>query len=166
MGAVALLTLFAIIYGTISYTNKQAENFRTSIEDVRLDTLSFHTFGDDRTELLLKDLESRPVVLHFWSTWSGKSLAVSSFLEEYQRNNPELEVVAAAVRDSHELILEHVSDRQNRFLYVDGTDFFQTLLVPGVPSQILVNRNGTLYDIHVGDDIDGIKELLDALLYE
>jgi thiol-disulfide isomerase/thioredoxin len=166
MGVIALLTLFAIIYGTITYTQKQADNFRVSIDEVQLDTLAFHTFQDDTSQLLLNELESRPVIIQFWATWSGKSLAVNNFLEEYQQQNPELEVIAAAVRDSDELILEHIGKHANQFRYVNGTEFFQQLLVPGVPSQILVGRDGALYDIHVGDDIDGIRKLLDALMNE
>jgi thiol-disulfide isomerase/thioredoxin len=159
----ALLTLIVIVYGTINYSNKQAGEFRDNLEAVRIDTLSFDRFSSDEI-LNMAELEGDPVVIQFWSTWSGKSIAVNRFLDEYTLENPSLKVVAAIVRDDEQKINEYLSAQSHNFIVVEGTDFFQQILVPGVPSQILISRSGDLFDSQVGDDIDNLRNKLDSLL--
>jgi hypothetical protein len=45
--------------------------------------------------------------------------------------NSELFVIAAAVRDGEEQILEYINSHPYDFAYVDGTKFFQSVYVPG-----------------------------------
>ena len=165
IGICALLTLIVIIYGTINYSNKQATEFRENLEAVRMDTLSFSRFGSDQV-LELADLQGEPVIIQFWSTWSGKSISVNRFLENYKGENPSLRVIGAIVRDADEKVSEYLAENNHGFIIVEGTGFFQELLIPGVPSQILVSRSGTLFDSQIGDDIDALREKLDSLLQD
>lgn len=162
----AFLTVMVIIYGTISYTQNQAYDFRDTVADVPLDTLSFKTFEHEADSIRLTEFQESPVIIQFWSTWSGKSLAINSFLDEYKLANPQLVVLAAAVRDDESLIRNHITSENRDFIYVEGTPFFQDLLVPGVPSQILVDRDGNLFDTHVGDDVNSLEVKLNRLLDE
>ena len=162
----ALLTLLVIVFGTISYSNKQESEFRKSMADVRIDTLSFSTYAHPSDSLFADDFKGSPTLIQFWSTWSGKSLSVNRYLENNHSDFPELTIIAAAVRDSDELILEHINSRSNKFLYVDGTPFFQSLLVPGIPSQILIDRDGKYFDAQVGDDTTALREKLNRLYHE
>lgn len=159
----ALLTLIVIVYGTINYSNKQATEFSENLEAVRLDTLSFSRFASDEI-VSLAEFEGEPVIIQFWSTWSGKSIGVNRFLDNYTGENPSLRVIGAIVRDGEEQVAEYLSENNHSFIFVEGTEFFQELLIPGVPSQILVNRSGTLFDSQVGDDIDALRIKLDSLL--
>ena len=165
IGICALLTLIVIIYGTINYSNKQATEFRENLEAVRLDTLTFNRFGSDQT-VALADLEGEPVIIQFWSTWSGKSIGVNRFLDEYNDVHPSLRVIGAIVRDGEEQVSRYLSENDHDFIIVEGTDFFQEILIPGVPSQILISRSGTLFDAQVGDDIDALRTKLDSLLQD
>ncbi|MCC5914826.1 MAG: hypothetical protein JJU46_10660 [Balneolaceae bacterium] len=165
IGICALLTLIAIIYGTINYTQKQANEFRDSIAEVQLDTLSLGYIALPDT-LNMSELHGDPVLIQFWSTWSGRSMSVNAFLREFNHDHPELKVIAAAVRDGEEQLQEYIDKQEDSFYYVNGTPFFQELLVPGVPSQILVKRDGTLHDTQVGEDIDSLREKLQQLLRE
>lgn len=162
----AFLTVMVIIYGTISYTQNQARDFRETVLEVPLDTLAFDTYeyGDEIVQLT--ELSGSPVVIQFWSTWSGKSLAVNAFLNEYKESHPELIVLAAAVRDDESLIIGHIQKEGRDFIYVEGTPFFQDLLVPGVPSQIFIDKEGKLFDTQVGDDINSLERKLDRLVNE
>ena len=162
----ALLTLIVIVWGTISYSNNQELDFRESLRDIRLDTLSFATYSHQIDSLFSEDLKGSPTLIQFWSTWSGKSLAVNRFLENNREDYSDLTIVAASVRDSDELILDHINSKSNDFIYVEGTSFFQTLLVPGVPSQIFLDRDGMYFDAQVGDDTTAIREKLDRLYNE
>ncbi|MDZ7757611.1 hypothetical protein [Rhodohalobacter sp.] len=162
----ALLTLIVIVYGTISYSNNQELDFRESLRDIRLDTLSFATYANQKDSLFADDFKGSPTMIQFWSTWSGKSLSVNRFLEKNQQDYSGLTIIAAAVRDSDELILDHINSTSNDFIYVEGTSFFQTLLVPGVPSQIFLDSDGKYFDAQVGDDTTAIREKLDRLYYE
>jgi thiol-disulfide isomerase/thioredoxin len=163
IGICAALTLIVIIYGTINYSQKQAREFRENIAEVRFDTLSFDQY--ELTEKLnVDELQGRPVIIQFWSTWSGKSMAVNSFLNEYSKENPDLIILAAVVRDGDELVMDYVDEFSYPFTYVRGTAFFQELLIPGVPSQILIDRSTNLYTTLVGDDTVALREELDRLL--
>ena len=162
----ALLTMLVIIFGTIMYSNKQESDFRKSLADVRLDTLSFSAYSHEADSLIADDFKGSPTLIQFWSTWSEKSLAVNRFLENTHQNYPELTIVAAAVRDSDELIMEHINSTSNDFIYVHGTPFFQVLLVPGMPSQILLDRDGKYFDAQVGDDTTALREKLDRLYHD
>lgn len=163
IGICALLTLLAIVWGTISYTQKQEREFRTNISEVQIDTLSFHSYSS-ADSLKVGNETGKPIIIQFWSTWSGKSMSINSFLDNYQSDNPELMVVAATVKDAEELIQEYIAEQNYNFYYVEGTPFFQKLLIPGVPSSILINRQGELFDTQVGDDTESLKLLLDNLI--
>lgn len=158
----ALITIVVIVYGTINYSKNQAEDFRDNIAEVQLDTLSFKSYTGD--SLSLSHLKGDPVVIQFWSTWSGKSLDVNSQLEEYRKNNPGLKIVAAAVRDGEEQVRDYIQSKDFDFIYVEGTDFFQHLLVPGVPSQIFIDENGMLFTVQVGEDSAALSDKLNRLL--
>jgi thiol-disulfide isomerase/thioredoxin len=159
----ALLAFLAIIYSTIRYSQKQVLDFEENIAAVQLDTLAFKSFAVSDS-LFLKDKVEEPVVIQFWSTWSGKSLAVNEFLDEFSMANSELFVIAAAVRDGEEQILEYINSHPYDFSYVDGTKFFQSVYAPGIPSQILIDRRGELFETQIGDDIDALREKLTRLL--
>ncbi len=162
----AVLTLFVIVYGTISYSNTQATEFRKSIAEVQLDTLAFASYPAELDSVYVSDVKGSPAVIQFWSTWSGKSLHVNSFLESYQAEHPDLVIVAATVRDGEQQIIKHIQSSGAKFLFVEGTSFFQKLLVPGVPSQIIIDREGKLFDTQIGDDTVALGEKLDRLFDE
>ncbi|WP_069133029.1 TlpA family protein disulfide reductase [Rhodohalobacter halophilus] len=162
----AFLTVLVIIFGTIRYTQNQARDFRQAVSDVPLDTLSFQTYQYEAETIRLSDFRDSPVIIQFWSTWSGKSLAVNSFLEDYIRDHPDLIVLAAAIRDDETLINNHINSEKRGFIYVEGTPFFQELLVPGVPSQILIGPDGKLFDTQVGDDVFSLDDKLNRLMNE
>lgn len=160
-----LLTLIVIIYGTISYSGKQKVEFRENIASVKIDSVSFDLFSLEE-RLVMEELHDNPVIIHFWTTWSDRSLEVNQFLDRYKRDNPELIVVAAIVRDGDEQVQEYLDQQNHDFIVVQGTALFQSLLIPGVPSQILVRRDGTLFDTQVGDDITTLENLLNSLLQD
>ena len=159
------LTLIVIIYGTVNYSEKQKVEFRENISSVIIDTVSFDLFSLEE-RLVMEELQGSPAIIHFWTTWSDRSLQVNQFLDRYKRENPELIIIAAIVRDGEEQVKDYLDQQNHDFIVVQGTTFFQKLLIPGVPSQILVRRDGTLFDTQVGDDISTLETLLNSLLQD
>ncbi len=159
----AILALLAIVYSTIRYSQKQVTDFQNNIAGVQLDTLAFKSYTS-ADSLYLRDESEKPVIIQFWSTWSGKSQHVNEFLHEFSSENQGFTIIAAAVRDGEEQILEYINQMGYDFYFVDGTGFYQTLYVPGIPAQILINKNGELFATHIGDDTEQLKEKIINLL--
>lgn len=159
----AAVTVIVIIFSTFHYSQKQTSDFQNRIDEVDFKNLSFYSYSE-QDSLWISDLADRPVVIHFWSTWSGKSQSVNQFLLEYSNRNEDLYVIAASVRDAESLILEYIDLKRYSFHFVEGTEFYQSVFVPGMPTQILLNRDGTLHSTHVGDDIEELQNLLNMLI--
>ncbi|MCC5942757.1 MAG: TlpA family protein disulfide reductase [Balneolaceae bacterium] len=161
----AAITFLAIVFYTIRHSSTQVRDFRNNMEKVQADTLIFYSYTE-ADSLKLSDLQGAPVVIQFWSTWSGKSQAVNSFLDDFISEYPDLNVIAAVVRDDESLVLEYIENQTYPFLYADGTSFYQTVYVPGLPSQIFINSAGEYVDFHIGDDTTALREKLTQLLQD
>lgn len=159
----AAVTIIAILFSTIRYSQKQTTDFQNRIQEVDFRNLSFYSYSD-QDSMSIVHIDNRPVIIHFWSTWSGKSQQINQFLQEYSDQNNELYVIAASVRDDRGLILDYIERNHFPFHFVEGTEFYQTVFVPGMPTQILLNRDGSLHSTHIGDDIESLRNLLKQLL--
>lgn len=161
--ACGVLTLIVIIFGTIRYVSNQQETFKENLAETELSEHYFMEYASDDS-LSIAQFSGEPVVIHFWSTWSGKSLEINEMLREFKSDNEELVVIAAAARDGEELILEYMEEHSLPFYFVNGTDIYLDLLVPGLPSQIMINRNGEVVDTQVGADVDQLLQKLEQLV--
>lgn len=155
----AVITLLVILFSTFRYVENQEEMFEVSLHQVEIENRKLASINQSDS-LRIGDLKGDPVVIHFWATWSGKSKNMHPALSEIAGKHPDLKIVAASVKDGNELIKEYISKTDFPFIYVDGTDLFQDLQVPGVPSHIILKRDGTVSDMQVGE---GIAELSDKI---
>lgn len=163
IGIIAIISVLAILYSTIRYSQNQVQNFEENLSDVRLDTLSFKSYSSPDS-LRLSDFSNEPLIIHFWSTWSTKSMDVNQFLHRYKTDNQHITVIAAVVRDDEEMVRDYIRSHIYSFLYVEGTEFYQSLLVPGMPAQILIGKGNTLYETHIGDDTLILERQLNQFL--
>lgn len=159
----AVVTVAVILYSTIRYHQKQAHAFRDNLETYNLKELHL-PYVNRADSVRLTVFQGNPLVINFWSTWSNKSRNVHTALMEASNRYPELKILAASVRDDEQHILEYVTRHNYPFTYVEGTDFYFDLQVPGVPSLILINRSGDYFDFQVGDDPDELNMKIEALL--
>ncbi len=165
IGICAVLTIIIIFYSTVRYSKNQVRNFERTIAEYNFHDESFRSFSESDSLQLKRYLdEPRPLIIHFFSTWSGRSLEINSFLEEFTSEHPELRVIAATVRDSDEHIESYIMEHNFNFHFVEGTEFYQSMKVPGMPTQIMFNSDGTLFSSHVGDHLNTLKMELDNLL--
>lgn len=163
IGVIAAISVLAIFYSTIRYTQNQVRNFEDNLSDVGLDSLSFKSFSAPDS-LRLSDFSGEFIIIQFWSTWSSKSKDVNEFLRGYRQDNPNIniEVIAAVVRDDEEMVLDYINGQSLPFHFVEGTEFYQKMLVPGMPAQIIIERGNKLAGTHIGDN----TRVLEAQLNE
>ncbi len=159
----AVVGVIVIFYSTVRYSQNQASDFEKNISEIRIDTLSFRSFSK-ADSLHLNKASNYPLIIQFWATWSDKSKTVNDFLNDYKKNHPNLAVISAAVRDSDAKVREYMNQNSHSFQYVDGTDLYHSVLVPGIPSQVLIDEHGEFFDTHIGDDIESLEKQLNLML--
>lgn len=159
----AALTAIVIIISTFHYASKQQETFKEELEDADLTEWNFRQYTKEDS-LSIDELLGSPAVIHFWSTWSDLSLELHEAFQDFKREHPELIILAAASRDADKKVMEHIEQTSYDFIYIDGTPLYQDLMVPGLPSQIFVNREGRIQSQNVGKDTRAIKRKVDELL--
>jgi thiol-disulfide isomerase/thioredoxin len=159
----ALITLFVIFYGSVTYQQSQEDTLRSNIDafDFSDQRLGYITEPDS---LRFDDLHGSPVLIHFWASWSDRSRRIQEVLADVSDYHPGLVILAASVRDDEEQVRAAIQASGYEFIWVDGYDLYSNLQVPGVPSQILLNRDGTFFDLQVGDDKDSLRKLIESWL--
>ena len=159
----AAITAFVIVITSLNYASNQRETFREEITETDLNEWKFYHYASGDS-LTVSQFEGSPVIVHFWSTWSDLSLELNSLMRDLKAEYPELIIVAAASRDAPRLVKQHIEGTDFDFYYLDGTELYQELMVPGLPSQLFINRNGVIVDQNVGKDVEAIREKTRQLL--
>lgn len=153
---VAGATVAYMVYVSFSYRSDQVAEFEKLIrtEFDRVNEPVYH-FTKEDSVILTEDLGSEFVIL-FTAAWSDRAINLMndrSFQQWIKRHNP----VVALVKDDPELM----NQERNYTIFpymIDGTDWYQTWNVPGIPSVIWV-QNKKLNEIAVGED--AIRELFE-----
>jgi|GEM_PF-278963 len=162
---IGIAGIAAILYFTIRYSANQHIGFLENLGDGGgLYTHAFpHRNGLDT--LRASDYRGKFVVIDFWATWSSPSLGSHDKLWSVTRQFPgHVVVFAAGVKDNAELTAEYIREHSYGFEFVDGSDAFQELLAPGVPSQVTFGPDGSVYDVRTGfRGADNYTALLDTL---
>jgi thiol-disulfide isomerase/thioredoxin len=161
----AFLTVIVIVYGTMNYHSKQERTLQDNIENTEFGDISFLRVPGSDT-LRISDFRDEPVLIDFWATWSGKSQAMHQIINQIQQTYPELKVIAASVRDDEEMVNDYVENQNYSFIYVSGTDLYYELQVPGVPSHILIDREGKFFDFQVGEHEGELERKVKSLMQE
>lgn len=159
LGVCAAVTLVVIIISTIYYASKQQQTFRQEISEADLSKWTMYNYASGDS-LTVDQFRGSPVVIHFWSTWSDMSMDLNEILSRLKSEQPDIVVIAASSRDGDEQVIEYMRDHSHDFVYVNGTDLYQGLKVPGVPSQIFVGRDGEIRDHLVGNDPEKMEQKL------
>lgn len=151
----AALTAIVIFLSSLNYASNQRETFREEIEETDISEWNLYHY-ESGDSLSFSQFEGSPVIVHFWSTWSDLSLELNSVMDQLQADFPELIIVAAAARDAENMVEEHIQSTDFDFVYLEGTPLYQEFMVPGLPSQLFINRSGTIVDQNVGKDVEAI----------
>ncbi len=160
----AVVTVIVILYGTIRYHQNQMKTVNENIENMDLGEIYFTKVSSESDSLQLSEFHGTPVLIDFWATWSGKSQHTHLTLHEFQKEFSELVVIAASVRDDVELVHNYAAEHDFNFIYVSGTRLYHEIQIPGIPSQILIDRRGRFFDYQVGEDSDRLEKKIEALI--
>lgn len=115
--------------------------------------------------LRITDFNGRYVVLDFWANWSDASLNSHRELAALKEEYPEmLEVIAAAVRLRKQDVVSYIEKYDFPFHYVGGSQHFSGFNVPGLPAQLIYDRQGEIKNVHLGYQNDSQYDSLRVLL--
>ena len=159
----ALLTAIVIVITSLNYASNQRETFREEVSETDLTGWKLYQYetGDS---LSLAQFEGAPLIIHFWSTWSELSIELNDEMSRLKSEFPDLVILAAASRDAEEKVQEYLNRTDYGFVFADGTSLYQELKVPGLPSQLFVNRQLSIVDQNVGRDPEAIREKAKRLI--
>ncbi len=166
MLVVAGICLVLIIYFNLRFMGSQQERFAQRVGDGSEHYEQYYPnmYGDD--EISPENYsEGRPLILIFWSSWSGRSEeALTDLHRRYTEATTETAVITAAVKDNPQHAGEIRDAIQFPFLIVDGTEHYNEIRLPGLPSLIAFNADGSLFGARLGftgtKDYDFLNELL------
>lgn len=164
---VAIFAMIAITYFTISYAGNQRAEFESSLGSGADLYNEWFVRIDGSDSLRAVDFKENIVIIDFWATWSEPALesrqVLMGILDTYPDSLRPV-VIAAAVRDADETINEFTSTSENGFIYVRGTEIFQKMKVPGVPTRVIFASGGRLIESRVGFKGADEYAVLDSLL--
>lgn len=153
----ALFTMIFIVYSSFSFKESQKERFTEYTLSYDSLLITPHPFVVKSDSLRLGDLKGSKTLVLFWASWSEKSSQIMTELDVVSERFPELNIIAALVKDvtdsAEEVLLDH------DFEYIDGTILFNRIRVPGIPSYFLLDEEGNLVSTNVGFKEGEIKEV-------
>lgn len=165
VGIVGVVAIVAIIFFNIRYATNQRTEFIETVGDGKqlYETWFLNVSGTDSVKA--SQYNGQFVIIDFWATWSGPSIQSHIALwDTIEQSETDVVVLASAVKDGGEDALLYARQHPYNFIYLNGTDVFQSLFVPGVPTQIAYNPNGELIYVRVGynrqGDYDALMEAL------
>ena len=108
----------------------------------------------DGEEVSLSDYRDKYVLINFWTTWCPNCLAELPYLEELQVNYPEeVKVLAVNFGEGQGTINEFMDDMEFEDFMVlidENQAVGREYLVRGVPTNVFIDRDGTVIDRIVG----------------
>ena len=117
--------------------------------------------------LALKSLRGKYVILDFWGSWCFWCLAgVPKMKEYYDKYQGRFEILGIDCNDTEEKWKAAVEKNKMNWLHVQcvkgGTDVPKLYAVNAYPTKILINPNGTIHRVFVGEK-EEFYEYLDKL---
>lgn len=151
MAIVAVVAAILIAVTTLNYISGRESAFQQQMMEA--DSLGYVDFPriNSIDSLQLREFHGQFLLLDFWSTWSDPSREFHAHLSRL--SDPKLQqmvVVAASVRDESSKVQQYKESHNYPFEYVDGTQFYKKMNLPGVPSQVLFNPEGEVVATFVG----------------
>ncbi|MCH8567382.1 MAG: hypothetical protein LAT67_03930 [Balneolales bacterium] len=140
-----------ITFFNLRFMGSQQQKFVERIGDgSEIYALQFTSYETGQS-LSPSDFSDMPVVLLFWATWSGRSLDAINYLSRVRaETGTDVMVIAIAVKDNREFIEEFFELENIRFEVVDGTEHYNEIRIPGLPSLLLYEPGGRLHGVKFG----------------
>lgn len=146
MVIVAVTGIIVIALASYFYVNRQEQRFLDRLD--RSDPAEFAFVGLDGDTIRIPP--DRNTVVLFWATWSDRSIEELNDLSDWWQDHPDFKVIAAFVKDAAEYARAYQRPEHDGFQIADGTEVYQDLRVPGVPSAILFGPDRMIAATQVG----------------
>lgn len=149
-----IIGAIVIAWASLSRVQNRVSAFNERIHTYdSLRVYSLVQVRDTSSKITLGQFSDRFVVLDFWAPWSSMSKESHRQLHTLKRQfGDSLQVVAASVRSKKEEVQRYQDTNPYPFLFVKGSEFFNRLRAPGVPSQVILAPGGTILETYVGYD--------------
>ena len=147
--SVALILIFSLCFMYIGNSASAIYSLGDRIED-----FTFTTY-DGRTMTLYELLEEKDMVLiNIWATWCGPCGMEFPYMEEaYQLYSDDIGIIALSCEptDTDEVLSEYVHSMGMSFpVGRDSSELSRKFGVSGIPTSIVVDRNGIICFVHSG----------------
>lgn len=163
---VALSAVFGLVLGLFAVSASAAEDAAglegQAAPDVVLKTL-------DGKDIKLSDMKGKVVVMDFWATWCPpcrKSLPnIQKISQDKELAEKGLVVWAVNAREKEDTIKKYMD--QNKFTFIVPMDpgaSMQAYKVRGIPTTVVVGRDGKVAKIFVGFGGEASEKALDAAI--
>lgn len=108
-------------------------------------------------DFVLSSLRGKYVVLDFWGSWCGWCIkGLPDMKKAYARYKDKMEIVGVDCRDTEAQWKEAVTKYQLPWIHVrndhDGFDLTVAYAIQGYPTKIVVDRDGKIAKVAVGED--------------
>jgi len=148
MAVVAALTVIVIIISSFRHKETQKIRFIESIQESDSLLTKSYLFINKEDSVTIGEFKGNDVVIVFWSSWSEKSDMLLKEIHDLAEEEDSLKIISALVLDATDDISK--TKFLDGFVHIDGASLFNDLKVPGIPSYVLLDREGNLKYAHVG----------------
>jgi len=167
--ALALLTLSvplpsltgeaAAAAGSVCEANAKPANLNFTLKDI------------DNKDVKLSDFKGKVIVLDFWATWCGPcKIEIPAFVEMQKKYGAQgLQVIGVSVDDTVDKLKPFAAQFKMNYPVLQGRDHddVQDAFGPifGIPTTIVIARNGTVCRRHVGmSSVKAFEDEIKSLL--
>lgn len=163
--------LYPLLVPQKEYVEKRlaAEKKRMELASGTHDAPAFTLKGIDGKDVSLSDFKGKWVILDFWGTWCPWCIKGFPKLKEtYEALKPNLEVIGIDCRESEEAWRDGVAKYELPWVNVynpEGTTILQDYQVQGFPTKAIINPEGKIVNITVGEDpsfFETLAKLMDS----
>jgi len=164
MAVVAVLTVIIIVISSLRHKETQKNRFIESIQESDSLLTKSYIQINNPDSVTIGEFIGNDIVIVFWASWSEKSGMLLQEIYTLANQTDSLKVISALVLDATDSIEK--AQFLEGFVHIDGASLFNDLKVPGIPSYVLLDKNGKLKYAHVGYQENAGYELLRQKLNE
>jgi peroxiredoxin len=149
--------IYPLMQRNLKYVQEQlAEEARQrSMEENHVEAPDFTLPGLDGKDVSLSDFRGKWVILDFWGSWCGWCIkGMPRMKEAYEQYKDKLEIVGVDCNDSDEAWRAAVAKYKLPWVHVynNQDSIYQAYGVQGFPTKVIIDPEGKIYKIVVGED--------------
>lgn len=157
--------IYPMVENTKNYYEEQiaADKKREEMQSGTVTAPNFTLKDLDGKDVSLSDFRGKWVILDFWGSWCGWCIkGMPALKSEYEKRKGELEIIGIDCNESEEAWRKGVEKHKLPWVNVYNpatTDVCANYLVKAYPNKVIINPEGKIVNITVGEDPDFFKVL-------